>query len=181
MNTIKRPKKTVNSYALCLISILFVISCKQKNTPALDVNTIKKDAGILLDNWHNAASEANFDRYFNAMDSTAVFVGTDASEVWNKKAFQEFSKPHFDKGKAWDFKVIDRHLYIEHASIIWFDELLDTWMGLCRGSGVIAKQHNNWVIKHYVLSLTVPNETIQPVIELKKAKDSLFVLNTIKP
>jgi hypothetical protein len=36
----------------------------------------------------------------------------------------------------------------------WFDELLNTQMKICRGSGVLVKIDGKWKIKHYVLSMT---------------------------
>ena len=151
------------------------ISCnsvKQQNTSSFSKETIN----TFLDNWHKAASEANFDNYFNAMDNISVFVGTDASEVWSKKQFQDFSKPFFDKGKAWSFKKIQRNIYTENdTNFIWFDEILDTWMGVCRGSGVLKQVNGKLVIKHYVLSVTVPNEVIDKVIPLKKEKEAKYL------
>ncbi len=137
---------------------------------------IKNEVHKVLDNWHKAAANANYENYFNAMDTVSVFVGTDAKEVWSKKEFQDFSKPYFDKGKAWRFKAVARNIYVHHSGeIAWFDELLDTWMGVCRGSGVLEKVADDWKIKHYVLSVAVPNEDIQPIITIKKERDSLFL------
>ena len=50
-------------------------------------------------------------------------------------------------------------------------------MGTCRGSGVLENDSKNdsWKIKHYVLSVSIPNENIQQIIKLKKEKDSLFL------
>jgi ketosteroid isomerase-like protein len=142
--------------------------------------TEKDNIGSVLDKWHKAASEANFGGYFELLSQDAVFIGTDASEVWNKSEFMAFSKPYFEQGKAWDFKAIQRNIYVDSSgSIAWFDELLDTWMQLCRGSGVMKLAGGEWKITHYVLSLTIPNEEINPVIELKRVKDSSFV-RTIK-
>ncbi len=130
----------------------------------------------VLDQWHLAAAEADFEEYFGLMSDDAVFIGTDASEVWGKKEFMEFSKPYFDQGKAWAFTSVDRHVYLDPSGeVAWFDELLDTWMQLCRGSGVVRKVDGEWKIAHYVLSLTVPNEEIDPVIALKKEKDSTLI------
>ena len=85
-----------------------------------------------------------------------------------QKQFENFSKPYFDKGKAWDFKTIERNIYIsKNKEVVWFDELLDTWMGTCRGSGVLEKNNTEWKIKQYVLSVTIPNDSIQKVIKLK--------------
>ncbi|MDO9138533.1 MAG: nuclear transport factor 2 family protein, partial [Lutibacter sp.] len=99
-----------------------------------------------------------------------------ASENWVKKDFKAFSKPFFDRGEAWDFKSIERNVYISSdGKTAWFDELLDTWMGVCRGSGVLSKNENVWKIEHYVLSVTIPNEDIDEVIEIKKERDSVIV------
>ena len=110
------------------------------------------------------------------MDSVSVFIGTDASENWEKKQFQDFSKPYFDKGKAWDFKTLERTICLNPSGdFAWFDELLNTWMGTCRGSGVLEKTTNGWKIKQYVLSITIPNDDVQAVILAKKKRDDLFL------
>jgi hypothetical protein len=51
----------------------------------------------------------------------------------------------------------------------WFDELLNTQMKICRGSGVLVKIGQEWKIKQYVLSMTIPNDNSNKVIELKSA------------
>ena len=120
-----------------------------------------------LDRWHKAAAEADFITYFNLLSDDAVFVGTDATEVWNKQSFMKFAKPYFDKGKAWNFKKIKRNIYLStDMKTAWFDETLDTWMGVCRGSGVLQKTDTVWRIKHYVLSLTVPNDKMKKVMSV---------------
>lgn len=130
----------------------------------------------LLDRWHLAAANAEFEGYFGLMSEDAVFIGTDASEVWDRNEFMAFSRPYFDQGKAWSFKAVDRNIYLHPSGeVAWFDELLDTWMQLCRGSGVVRKVDGEWKIAHYVLSLTIPNEEIDPVIALKRDKDSTLI------
>ena len=47
-------------------------------------------------------------------------------------------------------------------------------MKLCRGSGVLKKTEHGWKIAHYVLSIAVPNENVDAVVSLKKAKDSVI-------
>lgn len=127
-----------------------------------------KEINILLDSWHKAAAEVKFDAYFNALTEDAVFIGTDATENWNKKAFQDFAKPYFDKGKAWNFKSLERHIYFSKDNkTAWFDELLDTQMKICRGSGVLVKVGNEWKIQHYVLSMTIPNHNSDAVVKIK--------------
>ncbi|MEO9510933.1 MAG: nuclear transport factor 2 family protein [Flavobacteriaceae bacterium] len=141
----------------------------------------KEAVDQLLDGWHLAASNADFDAYFGKMTNDGVFIGTDATENWQNKAFKAFSKPYFDNGKAWNFKAVERNIYMnETKDFAWFDELLDTQMKLCRGSGVIRKEQGQWKIAHYVLSIAVPNEHVAELIQLKKEKDSLLLLSLKK-
>ncbi len=133
----------------------------------------KAEIGNLLDQWHSAAGEADFEGYFGLMGEDSRYLGTDATENWNLDEFKGFSKPYFDRGKAWDFTALARNIYFsESGKTAWFDELLDTHMGICRGSGVLTLQDGEWVIEHYVLSLTVPNEQVDKVTELKAEIDS---------
>ena len=127
----------------------------------------KEQVNRTLDAWHKAAAEANAKAYFGMMAEDAVFIGTDPTENWDLKAFKEFAKPYFDRGKAWDFKAIERHVYIDKSGkLAWFDELLNTEMKICRGSGVLVKTGNEWKIKHYVLSITIPNANIKEVVKI---------------
>jgi ketosteroid isomerase-like protein len=134
----------------------------------------KKSAHLLLDQWHEAAAQADFDTYFSLMTSDAVFIGTDATENWQLADFKAFSKPYFDQGKAWSFSAIERNVYLTD-SIIYFDELLDTQMGICRGSGVIKMEDGNWKIAHYVLSIAVPNDQVSTLTQLKKGWDQKYI------
>lgn len=162
---------------LILLIITSLFSCaKKENGPQIDFEKEKIKISTVIDGWHLDAAEANFESYFNKMTSTGVFIGTDAEENWTIAEFKEFCKPHFDKGKAWDFTSLEKNIYFEdQGEIAWFDELLDTWMGVCRGSGVLKKIGDNWKIDHYVLSLTIPNDNIQGVVDLNKEKDSILV------
>ena len=141
----------------------------------------KQAIGQMIDDWHLAAAEADYDGYFSRMTNDAVFIGTDATENWQLMEFKEFSKPYFDRGKAWSFKAAERNIYLdEDGKLAWFDELLDTWMGICRGSGVAKLENEQWKILHYVLSATIPNDDMQQVIGIKKEKDSLQLLKLAK-
>ena len=138
----------------------------------------KKAINMVLDAWHLAASEADFDRYFSLMTDAGVFLGTDATENWQNQEFRDFSKPYFDKGKAWSFSAVERNIYVNgDGNFAWFDELLDTQMKLCRGSGVLKKVNGYWKIAHYVLSIAVPNENVGELINIKKQKDSLLLVD----
>jgi len=149
--------KKILSLSLFLLS--FLLNAQSKET--IQINT-------LLDNWHKAAAQVRFEVYFNALAEESIFIGTDATENWNKKQFMAFAKPYFDKGKAWSFAALERHVYFsKDKKTAWFDELLDTQMKICRGSGVLVKEGKDWKIKQYVLSMTIPNDNVNEVIKIK--------------
>ena len=94
-------------------------------------NGEKKAIADVLDAWHTAAAKADFEAYFSLMTDEGVFIGTDATENWQNEAFRAFSKPYFDKGKAWSFAAVQRNIYVDDGNqIAWFDELLNTQMNL---------------------------------------------------
>jgi len=154
------------------INILIVLCCTSVFVFSQE-NTSKHAIERVLTSWHEAAAEADFETYFDKMTGDGIFIGTDATENWQNAAFKAFSKPYFDKGKAWSFYAVERNIYVnEDEDFAWFDELLDTQMKLCRGSGVLKKVNGEWKIAHYVLSIAIPNEYVTEVVALKKAKDS---------
>ncbi len=123
----------------------------------------------LIHDWHKAASEAKFETYFNCLTDDFIFLGTAPGERWTKKEFQGFSKPFFDRGKAWDFKASNRIWnFSKDGKTAWFDEDLATWMQGCRGSGVCTKTRGIWSISYYNLTVLIENEKIKEFIELRK-------------
>jgi len=164
-------KKTILPLAMSLL----LFACQQSNTVS-DPTTSIKEIGNTLDSFNRAAARADFNAYFNYYTEDGIFCGTDATERWDKKQFMEWSKPYFDKGKAWNFTAIDRHIYMApDGNMAWFDELLNTQMKICRGSGVVVKLNNDWKLKQYVLSTTVPNSLVDTVTMMKTAEeDSLM-------
>ena len=159
----------MKTYLITLLTVFGVFSIQNTEEE-------KKEIDSVINQWHKAASEANFDNYFGLMTDDAVFIGTDASENWNIKDFKAYSKPHFDKGKAWTFHTLERNIYVDKSNkIAWFDELLDTSFKICRGSGVLEKANGKWKIKHYVLSMTIPNETSDEVIAVKDSIETNYI------
>jgi ketosteroid isomerase-like protein len=157
-----------------------IMSCHQSAdtapTKTIDSTKEKQQINMMLDSFNRAAATANYNAYFNFYTDDAIFTGTDATERWDKKAFMIWAKPFFDRGKAWNFTAINRNIYFDSTgNIAWFDELLNTQMKICRGSGVLAKQGNDWKLKQYILSTTVPNPQLDAVIKIKAPiEDSLM-------
>ncbi|MCH4822677.1 nuclear transport factor 2 family protein [Gramella lutea] len=163
---------------LILLTAILIGSCSIYNLQAQvknsekNIKAVKKQVNKTIGKWHKAAARADFDDYFQLMTKDAVFIGTDATENWSLPEFKKFSKPYFDSGKAWSFSTLERNTYIhENLGVAWFDELLDTHMGICRGSGVLMKEDGKWKIDHYVLSITIPNDNVDEITEIKKQFD----------
>ncbi len=136
----------------------------------------KQKIQVNIDAWHKAAADAKLDDYFNLMSDDAIFIGTDATENWHRDEFMKFCKPYFDKGMAWNFTALERNIYINPKNdMAWFDELLNTQMKLCRGSGVMRKEHGQWKIVHYVLSMTIPNDHTKEVVGIKAMLENKMI------
>lgn len=153
-----------------LLLLLFAVSFANAQTDKDKINQT-------IDAWHKAAGEVKFDAYFSALADDAIYIGTDATENWTKKEFQIWAKPFFDKGTTWNFKALERHIFFDKSrKTAWFDELLDTQMKICRGSGVLVKVGKEWKIQHYVLSMTIPNDEVDAVTKIKAPiEDALIV------
>lgn len=128
----------------------------------------KANIAKLLDDFNVAAANAEYEKYFNFFAEDGIFIGTDATENWDKKSFMVWAKPYFDKKRTWNFKSIERHIFIDKSGkFAWFDELLNTQMKICRGSGVLVKIGKEWKLQQYVLSMTIPNDNSDAVVKIK--------------
>jgi len=123
----------------------------------------------MVDTWHLAAAKADADTFYGSMTEDGIYIGTDASERWLRDELREWAAFAFERESAWDFKARDRSVYFtNNQTYAWWEELLDTWMGVCRGSGVAQLVDGEWKVTHYHLSVTVPNDKIEGFIELVK-------------
>ena len=160
--------------SLFFILSLFTFSFAQKKGFYEGVQ--KKNVGIVLDQLNEYAAKADFKNYFALFADESTYIGTDATEIWDKKQFMDFAKPYFDKGKAWNFTSLKRNIYFSNdGKYAWFDELLDTQMKICRGSGVLERIGDKWKIKQYVLSMTIPNDVIDGVLKEKSPIEDALI------
>jgi hypothetical protein len=53
-------------------------------------------------------------------------------------------------------------------------------MKICRGSGILVKVKNDWKIKHYVLSMTIPNNNSDEVIKTKAPIEDALIITLKK-
>lgn len=164
----------------CLLAVAAVTSCDNApdseaqtsdtaHAQVIDLDEERAQINSFLDQWHDDAANAR-PAYFDKMAEGSIYIGTDKTELWQKQDFQEWAQKYFAEGKGWDFDRINRNIYFsEGGEVAWFDELLGTWMGDCRGSGVLSRQDSTWKIEHYHLGVTVPNDTLNGFIEMVKA------------
>ncbi len=146
--------------AFILLSVVYAVSAQ-----ATSVNEAINET---LDNFHQAAAQADYQTYFNLLADDGIFLGTDASERWNKEQFAKYVKPYFSKGQGWRYVSTERHISpVEGSNLVFFDELLDNKnYGQCRGSGVLIFEDNQWRILQYNLSVMVPNGVARKVVSM---------------
>jgi ketosteroid isomerase-like protein len=151
-----------------LILVLLLGSNQQSN------DNLKKQLDEMLTKWHHAAAVSDAKTYFGDLADDAIYMGTDAKEYWTKAEFQKWAEPWFNRKSAWTIYATKRNIYLsEDKTYAWFDETLVAGFGPARGSGILIKTKNGWKIKHYDLSMTIPNEVSKQVkdiveTELKK-------------
>jgi hypothetical protein len=151
---------------ILIILVLLLGACSAKFNEQKET----KEINTFLDKWHQSAAKADTITFFNSMGGKAIYIGTDPAERWTKDEFYKYAMPYFRQGKGWDFKKIERQIHFSRdAQVAWFNETLNTWMGVCRGSGVLQKGEKGWRIMQYHLSVTVPNEKTDDFIDLMKA------------
>lgn len=129
-------------------------------TPASAQPSDEAAVGSVLDALHQAASDADFDRYFGLYAEEFIFLGTDATERWDRAQFMEYARGPFSQGRGWTYTTIERHVYVAaDGQTAWFDERLDnTNLGETRGSGALVREDGDWKIAQYNLSIPVPND-----------------------
>jgi hypothetical protein len=121
-----------------------------------------------LNQWHGAAAKADAQVYLGALDETAIYLGTDATERWSATAFAQFTQPYFSKGKGWTYTPVERHIYIGPShDVAWFDEkLANEKYGDVRGSGVLVLRPSGWKIVQYNLAFPIPNSVTKQIVSI---------------
>jgi hypothetical protein len=120
----------------------------------------------VLDALHAAASRADEAAYFALFDDDAVFVGTDATEVWTVAQFRAYAHPHFAKGQGWTYvpDAAARRIRVSGDTAWFYEPLRNEKYGATRGSGVLVRRGGTWKIAQYVLSFAIPNDAADDVV-----------------
>ena len=147
---------------MSLIILLFVtlFSCAQNiQSQQTDIAAINK----VLDDYHQAAANGEWDTYFDLLSDDAVFIGTDAGERWVKQEFRQYSSG----SNGWVYTPQQRNVNITPDGLsAWFDEaLLSQSYGSSRGTGVLMLTAVGWKISQYHLTLPIPNGIVRGITD----------------
>jgi ketosteroid isomerase-like protein len=128
--------------------------------PPFDRDAAEREVARALDDLHDAAARSDLARYFAHYTPGAIFLGTDATERWGLAALHAYADPRFAQGKGWVYHLVRRAVsFSAGGDVAWFDEdLRGEKAGPTRGSGVLVHERGRWLVAHYNLALTVPNE-----------------------
>ena len=123
----------------------------------------KADVSAVLDELHDAASKADWPRYFALYTDDAIFLGTDITERWDKPTFQAYA----GASNGWTYRVTERNIDLtpdgDHA---WFDEnLANEKYGTSRGTGVVIRTPSGWKIAQYHLVFPIPNDLAEGITQ----------------
>lgn len=145
--------------------------------PAAAVAQTSEDesaVAAVLDALHDAASNAEFDRYFGLYTDDAIFLGTDATERWTLEEFKAYARAPFEAGRGWTYHPTERHVYISaDGRTAWFDEKLENaGLGETRGSGALVREGDAWKVAQYNLTIPVPNALARDFVGQIRALDA---------
>jgi hypothetical protein len=142
--------------------------------PAAGDSVFVARVNAFVDEWHADAAHARL-AYFDKIAPDGVFIGTDRTERWPRDAFKAWAARFFDRQSAWSFTARHRNVgFTPDHSVIWFDEQLDSAMGVLQASGVMRARADDGGLEivHYQLSIAVPNEVQAKVSELIKEAET---------
>lgn len=159
--------------------ILLLAGCQMQDNAVVekevpvDIEAAKTEINNVLDDWHKAAAESDFERYFGHFASdSSIFMGTDATEHWNVPEFKDYAREPFANNSGWVFVPFERHVYLSKTgNFSWFSELLKSEAyGVARGSGALIKTDSTWKLTQYNLSVPIPNSMVNGITDQIKSK-----------
>ena len=153
----------------CILLTLLIIDITALQAQDQDIKAVTST----LDALHLYAHEADGKKYFSLYSDDAVFMGTDATERWPIAKFKIYANARFNSGKGWTYTPTSRYIYFnENKDTAWFDEtVVNAKYGECRGTGVLEKIGGEWKIRHYNLTVPVPNNLLVAVVEMIKEQE----------
>lgn len=149
--------KTPFRYAWTIV--IFIVTL----TPRVSAQSQVPEVDAVLNDLHDAASKADYNRYFSHFAEDAVFLGTDPSERWTTAEFRVYAKQRF----GWTYIPKQRFVFLsEDKKVAWFDERLESpKYGDMRGTGVLVKSGRTWKLTQYNLLKPIPNDLFAGIVQ----------------
>ena len=76
-----------------LVLGVLVFGCKSQQTTQEDTKLARYQIDFVLNSWHEAAAEANFDTYFNALTDDAILLGQMQQKIGTNKNLSNLLNP----------------------------------------------------------------------------------------
>lgn len=174
-------------FVLLVVLGLTLSACSGPSQNITDRQAAKKEAEAVLDQFYQAAANADFDRFITIFSKAAVFYGTDASERWSYEEFAPDIQASFGKNGGWDFDQKERTLTLsQNGDVAWFAELshFNNTDYLLRPTGVMQREDGQWKIVQLVMGIPIPNALYPPVLQGLQAtrsgpKAEIATINTV--
>jgi len=148
------------------IILMSIVLLAASVASATELTAEGRAVDAILTSFHDAASRADGELYFDLLADDAIYLGTDAGERWTVDEFRAFAEPYFSKGRGWTYTATIRNIVMgPGGDTAWFDELLwNESYGTCRGTGVLIETPEGWRIAQYHLTFPVPNELAKDIV-----------------
>ncbi|MES3022273.1 MAG: nuclear transport factor 2 family protein [Pseudomonadota bacterium] len=157
----------------CICLLFFCLGASAHGEPDAP---LRKQVNAFMDEWHDDAANARM-AFFEKIAQDGVYIGTDKTELWQRDAFKVWAARFFQRKSAWAFKPMQRNVYASaDKKFVWFDEQVDTQMGICQASGVLRRVGDSFLIEHYQLSIAVPNGVADKVTATIKEYEAKAVV-----
>ncbi|MBR9728262.1 nuclear transport factor 2 family protein [Shewanella intestini] len=132
--------------------------------PAMSNEKETQQINSLLNQLHESATTANWQRYFSLFHPKAVFLGTDATERWDMVSFRKFA----EQTQGWRYDLKSRKLIKVDNTVVFDEQLYSPSYGLSRGTGALVKTQAGWKVLQYHLSFPIPNDKAKRITTLIK-------------
>lgn len=160
----------MNRNLLTLIAFGLCACAPAGRGASFDQAEATRQVARVLDAFHHNASVPDESAYFALFAPEGVFFGTDATERWTVDEFRPYAHKRFATGQGWTYvpRAGSRHVEFDPTGqVAWFDEILDNeHYGETRGTGVLRLVGGEWKIAQYHLTIPVPNELADTVVQM---------------
>jgi len=142
----------------CFLSLILLVLPTSAQQPVDEVNAV-------LDRWHKSSGEVKYGPFLNVIASDGVILGTDHDERWDKAHVDKFGNQYFNPKNAWTYKYDNRLMHFNaDSTTAWFDETFKINTKSFRGVGVLSKLDNEWKLRQYSMSMSVPYEDVKSAV-----------------